>query len=143
LDPKGGHCSQQDIPLIARGHAAAEAALVRQANRVLICDTDALTTTLWSEMLFNNVPEEVLSRANAAAYDMTLLLSPDCPWVDDGTRFHSHRRLWFHGRCIEELNLRKRPFVEISGEWDERFRKACAAIDRLLGAPLLRTWSTQ
>src|SRR5688572_19641714 len=54
LDGKGGRCDREDIPRIARGQVATEEALARQADRVLICDTDVLTTTIWSDVLFGD-----------------------------------------------------------------------------------------
>ena len=51
LDPKGGVCAASDIPRIALGQRASEDALARQARKLLFCDTDALTTTIWSDWL--------------------------------------------------------------------------------------------
>jgi len=51
LDPQGGECrGVDDIVRIVRGQVATENALARQANRVLICDTDVLTSTIWSDV---------------------------------------------------------------------------------------------
>src|SRR5262249_55082123 len=43
LDLNNGRCERDDIRLIAKGQAAMEDALARQAYRVLFCDTDLLT----------------------------------------------------------------------------------------------------
>ena len=59
LDCKGGRCDEIDLPRIARGQAAAEDAMVRQCHRVLVTDTDCLTTRVWSEVLFARVDPEV------------------------------------------------------------------------------------
>ncbi|MEO3705481.1 hypothetical protein [Trichormus azollae] len=40
------------FPLIAKGQMAAENALVRQANKIIFCDTDLITTKIWSDVLF-------------------------------------------------------------------------------------------
>ena len=52
LAQQGGELSEADLILIARGQLAAEAALARRANRLLVCDTDLLTTSIWSEALY-------------------------------------------------------------------------------------------
>ena len=41
-----------DIGEIARGQIRSEEELARQANQLLICDTELLTTQLWSEHFF-------------------------------------------------------------------------------------------
>ena len=56
LNPKGGVCDVDDIPIIARGQAASEDALARKANRILFCDTDLLLTTIWSEVPVRRLP---------------------------------------------------------------------------------------
>jgi HTH-type transcriptional regulator, transcriptional repressor of NAD biosynthesis genes len=134
LDPKGGRCDWDDITRIARGQAATEDALAQQANRVLICDTDVLTTVVWSEILFGSVPEQVRQMAEHRQYDLYLLLDVDVPWVSDGQRFFSSpqvRREIFI-RFQQALESRCRPHLVICGTWDERYRVACQAVERLL-----------
>lgn len=133
LDPRGGRCTAADIPLIALGQAASEDALARRAERVLICDTDALTTTIWSQVYFGGVPDAVADLARRRRHDLYLLLDIDVPWVDDAQRDLPHRRREFLDRCRAALEAHDRPYVLISGGWDERFQRAVAAIDTLLG----------
>jgi HTH-type transcriptional repressor of NAD biosynthesis genes len=132
LDSKGGRCDREDIPKIIRGQAASEGALARRANRVLICDTDLLTTTIWSEFLFGECPEWIRREAASRKYDLTLLMDSDCPWVDDDQRFLPHQRREFHTRCRDVLEAHGRPTVEISGTWDQRFESAVRAVEPLL-----------
>jgi len=132
LDRKAGRCDPEDIPLIARGQAASEDALARRANRVLFCDTDLLTTTIWSDVLFGGCPERVAAEAERRGYDLTLLLDVDVPWVDDTQRYLPHRRREFYDRCESELARRARRVVVVRGSWEERFRRAVAAVEDLL-----------
>lgn len=132
LDPKQGVCAASDIPLIARGQAAAEDALARRANRVLFCDTDLLTTTIWSDVLFGDCPEWIRQAAEQRTYDLYLLLDVDVPWVDDRQRYLPHARQEFFDRCREALESRGRPYVVIRGDWQKRFAAACDAVERLL-----------
>lgn len=133
LDPNGGACTVQDIARIALGQAASEDALARQAERVLICDTDTLTTTIWSDVYFHQVEPWIADLARERRHDLYLLCDIDVPWVDDGQRDMPHRRAEFRERCRQALESHQRPYVTLSGGWDERFRTAVAAIDRLLG----------
>lgn len=131
LDPKGGVCDESDIPIIARGQMASEEALARRANRVLFCDTDVLTTTVWSEFLYGRCPEWMRAAADRE-YDLTLLLDVDVPWVDDGQRSLKCRRQEFFDSCRTALERSGRPFVVIRGDWEERFGTACEEVERLL-----------
>jgi HTH-type transcriptional repressor of NAD biosynthesis genes len=133
LDPQGGACTAADIDLIGLGQAASEDSLARQANRVLICDTDTLTTTIWSEVYFGGVPPWLMRSARRRVHDLYLLCDIDVPWVDDRQRDMPHRRQEFIERCRRTLEEHGRPFVWIRGDWETRFRTAVAAIDNLLG----------
>jgi NadR type nicotinamide-nucleotide adenylyltransferase len=132
LDPKQGVCEASDIPLIARGQLAAEDALARQANRVLICDTDLLTTTIWSDVLFGECPDWIREAATSRQYDLTLLLDVDVPWVNDLQRYLPHARRDFFNRCRRALEQAGRSYCIIRGSWTERFSQACAQIQQLI-----------
>jgi len=132
LDLKDGRCDPDDIPLIARGQPASEDALARQSNRVLICDTDVLTTTVWADLLFGHCPEWIKATADRRRYDLTLLTDVDVPWVDDGQRFFPDERRKQFDRFEAELRTHGRRYVRIAGSFPERFRQAVAAIDALL-----------
>lgn len=132
LDLKGGHCDVEDIPLIARGQRAATEALARQANRVLFCDTDVTTTTIWSDVLFATIPDWIAEEAVRESFDLTLLLDVDVPWVDDEQRFLPHLRQEFFARCEAALIENGRRYHVIRGDWDQRFEEAVALVSRLL-----------
>ncbi|BAY10559.1 AAA family ATPase [Calothrix sp. NIES-2098] len=132
LDPKEGRCDFADIEMIARGQIASEDALARQANRVMFCDTDLITTTIWSDVLFGKCPQWIYREAEQRQYDLYLVLDVDVPWVDDNQRYLPHMRIEFRDRCIQELRSRNRRYVLISGSWEERFHKACAAVDEII-----------
>ena len=97
--PQARRLRSDDIPVIARGQLAAEASLARRANRLLVCDTDLLTTVVWSEFLFGSCPPWIREQAGRTHYDLTLLLDVDVPWVDDSQRFLPHRRHEFFAAC--------------------------------------------
>lgn len=132
LNYKDGHCDYPDIERIARGQAAAEDALAPRANRVLFCDTDPLTTTLWSDVLFGKCPDWVQQEAERRTYDLYLLLDTDVDWVDDTQRYfpEPEKRRAFFERCKEALDQRNRPYVHIHGSWAERFKRAVAGVEQ-------------
>ncbi len=124
--------SPDDIPRIARGQIASEEALARAANRVLICDTDVLTTTIWSDVLYGSCPQWIRDEAERRTYDLYLLTDVDVPWVPDPLRYLPENRHDFHALCERALRNRGRPCVKLSGDWERRFRDACRAIEQLL-----------
>jgi NadR type nicotinamide-nucleotide adenylyltransferase len=132
LAHKDGVCERDDIPLIARGQAATEDALAGLANRVLICDTDLLTTSLWSRTLFGDCPPWIIEEGERRRYDLYLLTDVDAPPAP-GQRFYmpGHRRAQFEmfRRALESRNL---GFIHLRGSWDARFHAARNAIQGLI-----------
>ena len=130
----GLELGEQDLLAIGRAQTATVAALRPWCNRRLIADTDALMTAAWSEMLLGRVPEPLLGQPRA---DLYLLLEPDVPWVDDGTRLFGSdtERARFRRASEKVLEAAGVDWVRLSGSWDERFDQAVAAIERL-GPPV-------
>lgn len=135
IEAQGGHVAYEDMDRIARGQVASEEALARSANRVLFADTDALTTCIWSDTLFGRCPPQVAELAKKSSYDLYLLLDVDVPWVEDVARYLPENRDAFFARCREELEIRDRRYLHLSGHWDERFELARRAVDALLAEP--------
>jgi HTH-type transcriptional repressor of NAD biosynthesis genes len=122
-----------DWDAVVRGQIASEDALARDANRLLVCDTDPLVTPLWADALRASwAPSSSLARALAARpYDLTLLLAPDVPWVEGPARFLPADGASFFARCEAALQRTQRRYVVVRGSWDERLHTALAAIDSL------------
>jgi NadR type nicotinamide-nucleotide adenylyltransferase len=135
LEAQGGRVTAEDILRIARGQAASEDALARQARGLLFCDTDLLTTRIWSETLFGSCPDWVCAEADRRSYDLYMLLDVDVPWVGDMVRYLPDNRRGFFERCRRELEQRRRPYVVLRGSWEERFTAARAAVEALLARP--------
>lgn len=134
LDFNDGKCDYEHIPLIAKGHMASEEALAEQANKVLFSDTDALTTTIWSKALFDKCPEWLYELVENRHYDLYLLMDTDVPWIDDNQRFYKEKeqRKWFMNLCKEGLEKYDRKYIVISGNWEERFRKAVKEVKKII-----------
>lgn len=125
-----GDIGLDDIPLIARGQRASEDALARNANRLLFCDTDLLTTTIWSDWLFGTCPDWLKTEADAKNYDLYLLTDVDVPWIKDSVRYLPNERKSFLERCEKELQIRGRPYVLLSGSWEKRLSVAIQAVEQ-------------
>jgi NadR type nicotinamide-nucleotide adenylyltransferase len=135
LEAQDGRLGPADIPRIARGQVASEDALARNARRLLVCDTDLLTTTIWSDTLFGSCPEWIRHEADRRTYDLYLLMDVDVPWVADPVRYLPAGRQCFLDRCRRELEARGRRHVLLSGPWERRFRDACRAVEEVLAGP--------
>lgn len=119
----------EDMPIIARGQRASEVALARGGAPLLIADTDALATAVWSDLLFGARAAEVSALADTARFDLTLLCDVDVPWVDDAVRYLPENRRAAFDRFERELRARGRDYVVLRGDWHERHAMALAAIE--------------
>jgi NadR type nicotinamide-nucleotide adenylyltransferase len=129
----GTDLDEAGLITIGRVQTATIAAARRWCNRRLIADTDALMTAAWCEMLLGRVPSELLAQPKA---DLYLLLEPDVPFVEDGTRFFGTAARRARFGAISEKMLEGLPCVRIGGrDWEDRFGQAVAAIEAL-GRPL-------
>lgn len=107
---------------------------------VVICDTEALTTMLWSDLLYGTCPEEVRRGAEKRCrnYALYLLCDIDLPFAPDPQRCFPDpddrakaARVW--RGALERRGL---PFVEIRGDGTERERAAIAAVRAVVeGSP--------
>jgi NadR type nicotinamide-nucleotide adenylyltransferase len=132
LDMKNAPCELEDISRIARGHIENEDRLAREADRVLILDTELIITTLWSEHFFGECPDWVRREAARRRYDLYLLTANDVPWVEDPQRVGPESRDTFYERVRRELESGDRRYEIISGAREQRFERAVRAIDSLL-----------
>jgi len=123
LESRNGMFVRADLPVIRDGQAALEDALARDANQTLVCDTDPLLASVWSEEL-HGVPLPVPPRT----YDLTLLCDVDLPWVADPVRYLPDERPQFFARCEAVLQRAGRRYAIIRGEGDARLAAAREAL---------------
>lgn len=136
-----------DIPGIAREQWRREDAAARTACQpivdkrsapagLIICDTEALTTVLWSDLLYGTCPDDIRRGAEPRCrnYALYLLLDIDVPFAPDPQRCFPDpadrekcRRIW--RGALERRHL---PFIEIRGDWIAREAAAIAAVQARL-----------
>ncbi len=124
--------AREDMVPIARGQMASEEALSRNAERFIVSDTDALTTLLWSDLLFGAHDEELEALASRHVHDLYLLTSPDVPYVADTVRYAPDERAAFFDRLRGELDRRGRKYVVLEGDFAQRTARAIEAVGALL-----------
>lgn len=117
---------------IAREQANREDEAARTANRVLICDTDPLATSIWHLRYMGKRSSEIEEIARSRHYDLYILTGDEIPFEQDGYRDGEHIRHWMHEVFIQELNASGRRWALVSGTPDERVEQAADLITPLL-----------
>ncbi len=114
---------------IAREQNRLEDEAARQANRLLVLDTDAFATAIWHERYLGRRDPAVDAVAATHRPALYLLTDADIPFVQDGIRDGEAIRSWMHRRFVEALRDDDRPFVVVSGPHEQRLRAAVEAIE--------------
>jgi nicotinamide riboside kinase len=113
-------------------HARIEAAAA--AHDVVLCDTTALMTAVYSRHVFGDTSLDAAAVALHRSMALTLLAAPDLPWQPDG---HQRTGAWVQApvdALLRELLLAHRlAFTEVDGIGALRLQRALDAV-----APLLR-----
>ncbi|SIQ55218.1 AAA family ATPase [Pontibacter lucknowensis] len=122
----------EDLEVIARGQMALEKAASAQTTGLLFADTDLLVIKIWSEHAFGRCPDWVSQKLKEQDYNLYLLMGVDLPWEPDPQREHPHLRQYFYDWYKRELEALQAPFVEISGQHEDRLAQARLHVDALL-----------
>ena len=129
-----------EFDLVAREQCRIEdAAAAATPVPLLVCDTDALATTLWHERYLGAVSPSVIALAASRTPDLYLLTGAEIPFVQDGMRDGEHIRGSMHGAFRSTLAAQASaggaPWVELRGPRAARLREAITRIDALCAAP--------
>lgn len=130
--PSADQLTRAMIADFAHGQLASEDSLARVARRVLICDTCALTSATWCELLHGSVPQELATLAAARQYSLTLVCDADVPYVTASHRVSAVTRQPFSALLERNLAVTPERKARIAGSWEERFDAAVHAIDAAL-----------
>ncbi len=126
--------SLKDISTIARGQIASEDAIARQANRVMFCDTELMTTKYWSDFYHKTCPDWIAKAAQERKYDLYMLVDPrgvESSYTPDAQRPMETlpERIAMFEWWKAALTKQNKPFVVIDGnDWKKRFQKAVDAV---------------
>ena len=128
----GASLDEGDVEPIARGQIALEDRQARKANRLLVLDTDLVSTVVYARHYYGACPAWIERAARDRLATRYLLLAPDVPWVADPQRDRGERREEMHALFRDTLAAFGATVVEIGGDWPERFRRAVAAVEPVL-----------
>ena len=123
----------EEFAHIAARQCELEEEAARRADRILVCDTDAFSTSIWHRRYLGaRSPEVEEMAARHRRPDLYLLTDINTPFVQDGTRDGEHVREWMHEVLVEELRAQGRPYRPVSGARGERLGRAVGYIEELL-----------
>ena len=150
LEKKGTEYSYDDLLSIAKGQIKLEediscqlsdAAAEQFSKRItdtsplihhhLFIDTDMYVMKVWAEYVFNKCHNWILNQIAERKYDLYLLCDVDLPWVEDVLREYPDEKIRKKLFCFyKDLMVNKpTPWTIISGNYEERLRKAVKFID--------------
>jgi NadR type nicotinamide-nucleotide adenylyltransferase len=117
----GPDLTAADVEPIARGQIAGEERLAPLASRLLILDTDLLSTVVYARYYYGSCPAWIESEARARLADVYVLLDTDLPWKPDEARSgggDAREDLFDAFRAaLDEFGTR---WEIVSGGWEER-----------------------
>lgn len=132
-DKQGEICQLEDLVPIGEGQMQLENTLGKEANNVLICDTDLLETKVYSEAYFDGYCDPELEfHALHNQYDLYLLTDIDVPWQPDDLRDRPNERKKMLNLFEASLKKYQRSFITLSGAKEKRFKTAVFHINKLL-----------
>jgi NadR type nicotinamide-nucleotide adenylyltransferase len=126
----GRELTYDDVTHIGAGQLEGERRLAALATRLLILDTDLLSTVVYSRHLYGRAPQWIEEHAAASPADLYLLLDIDVPWLPDPARSAGATREALFRDFRQALESHRLPYEVIRGSWAEREQRAVEVIDR-------------
>jgi NadR type nicotinamide-nucleotide adenylyltransferase len=125
---------------IAKGQIALEEKFAAEVSidgttseQKLFIDTDMYVMKVWCEFVFEKCHNFILDQIAARHYDLYLLCNIDLPWVKDELREYpdlESRNKLYH--FYKELMINQAtPWLDISGDYEQRLQTAITSIDKL------------
>ena len=128
------HISEQHDIMKVQAAREQRALTIATANHApyVFCDTAPLLTAIYSEYVFADTSLYAEAKALHARYTITIVLTPDIEWVEDGLqRAGEHVRGDIHRlikHTLGEINIAT---VEVSGQGELRTRNAIEGLQNL------------
>lgn len=126
-------CEPEDLMPIAKGQIALENTKAKNADKILICDTDLLETMVYSEVYYDGFVDPIIKKyAVENSYDLYFLTYIDVPWEADDLRDKPNERTQMFNAFKEALEKANKPFVVLEGNKEQRLKLAKKHINHLL-----------
>lgn len=148
----GMNYSYDDLLTIAKGQVALEEEYEARSRRseasnrqpatgnllsphsLLFIDTEMYVMKVWCEFVFGKCHRFILDQIVTRKYDLYLLCNIDLPWIKDELREYPdlERRKQLYAIYKDILVNQSTPWVDISGDYEARLKKAINAVDHLI-----------
>jgi NadR type nicotinamide-nucleotide adenylyltransferase len=124
-EQKSGNLDYDDLLYIARRHAELEDEAAPQARGVVLCDTNASTTALYSYYYFHRCDPALQAMAAVCGqrYAHTFVCAPTVPFEQDGWRGPEALRSFQHGTILMQLDFYRIPYTLVKGSVQERVER--------------------
>ncbi len=120
----------EQLLYIATTHNSIEDETALQANKYLICDTNAFTTWHFAVSYHDSALAELEQLADKCKerYKYVFLCADDIPYEDTWERSGEGNRKEFQDFLVDELSRREIPYIELRGSLAERIEVVLAAL---------------
>ena len=137
LETQGKDYTYEDLLTIAKGQIDGEENVLSTVNSqqsTVFIDTDMYVMKVWCEFAFGKCHSWILNQIATRKYDLYLLCNVDLPWIKDNLReypdvetrnklYHYYKDIMVN-QCV--------PWIDISGNYEERLQVAINAVDELI-----------
>jgi HTH-type transcriptional repressor of NAD biosynthesis genes len=120
---------------IAKTQNELEDMYAKNANRLLICDTDSFATMLWCKRYCFKLPYTLVDFVKETNHNKYYIVTKDdIPFVQDekGTRDGEHIRHDMHKQFIRMLECNNKRFIVVDGDMENRLRQSIKFIEGLV-----------
>lgn len=124
--------TRDDVEPIARGQVANEDRLIGSAKRLIVFDTDLISTMVYARYYYDFLPPWIATAARDRKSDLYLLHDIDVPFVRDAARDAEEDRRAHFDLFTRALEKHGAQVVIVRGDWDARNACAVAAVEALL-----------
>lgn len=102
--------------------------------QLLFIDTNMYVMKVWCEFVFGKCHQYILDQIAKRKYDLYLLCNIDLPWTHDALREYPdlERRQKLYQMYKDLMANQTVPWIEISGDSQQRFNKAVQSVDSLV-----------
>jgi NadR type nicotinamide-nucleotide adenylyltransferase len=132
LEKNGMDYTYGDVLKMAKGQIELEQQMLRQANSLLIADTELIVYKIWLEFYKWEVPQWLTDHIDKHPFDLYLLTDIDLPWEADGQRANPDDRELLFIRFQQELERTGASYGIISGTGPLRLDNAISTIEEYL-----------
>jgi len=124
--------TREDIISIGQAQTSRVLEMVQVADKILFCDTDVITTQIYSHHYLQEVPDILYELEKQVQYDHYFLFDIDIPWIPDGLRDLGHRREEMFEIFQKALEKRKIQYTLVKGNWNQRENTVNRAVEKIL-----------